>query len=79
MAASSTEKKQENATETNATTELLAWDREEERVNLPGAELRRGMSLCLHIAGADICSHSTRLSYEPMSPSQQYKTPPLNY
>lgn len=43
---------------------------EEEEVNLPGAELCPGMGLCLPMAGEDICSHSTRLSCKPMSPSQ---------
>lgn len=42
----------------------------EEEVNLPGAELCPGMGLCLPMAGVDICSHSTRLSCKPMSPSQ---------
>ena len=53
--------------------------REEEEANLPGAELCPGMGFCLPMAGVDICSLSIRLSCKPMSPSQQNKTPPLNY
>lgn len=36
---------------------------EEEEVNLPGAALCPAMGFCLPMAGVDICSHSTRLSY----------------
>lgn len=65
-----------------ATARILNMARREQReeeVNLPGAELCPGMALCLPMAGVDICSHSTRLSGEPMSPGQRYKTPPLHY